>query len=172
VNNAGFGLLGKVCELDLARQLDCIQLNVAALTHLTRLFLPGMIHRSQGGILNVASTAAFQAGPNMAVYFATKAYVLSLSEALAEEVEDAGIHVCCLCPGPTATRFFKAAGAVDTRLFRDGMMDAKRVAQAGYRGLRQNKSIVIPGAFNKIGCWSASVFPRYLTRKAAKLLTS
>lgn len=172
VNSAGFGTVGPLAELDLDRQLDCVQVNVTALTHLVRLFLPGMIERARGGLLNVASTAAFQAGPNMAVYFATKAYVLSLTEAIAEETRGTGVRVSCLCPGPTATGFAKNARMAHTRLFRMGTMGATSVARAGYRGFRRNKTIVIPGVFNKILSRSASVVPRSLARQIAKLLTS
>ena len=117
VNNAGFGLRGPAAELDLQRQLDMLQVNVTALTHLTRLLLPAMIARRRGGVLNVASTAAFQPGPHMAVYYATKAYVLSFSEALAEELGGTGVTVSCLAPGPTATEFADAADMRDTLLF-------------------------------------------------------
>ncbi len=172
INNAGFGALGAFAELDLEKQLDCVRVNVLALTHLTGLFLPGMIQRGGGGILNVASTAAFQGGPKMSVYFATKAYVLSFTEAIAEEVRGKGVRVCCLCPGPTETEFAQVAGMEDSRLFRMGTMTAAQVARAGYRGLQRNKTIVIPGAINKLGCWSASIFPRSWARKVSKKLVS
>ena len=110
VNNAGFGAAGSVATLPLERQLDMIQVNVAALTHLTRLFLPGMIEHRAGGVFNIGSTAGFQPGPYMAVYYATKAYVLFFSEALAEELLGSGVRVTCLAPGPTATEFATAAG--------------------------------------------------------------
>src|SRR5689334_20586996 len=117
VNNAGFGLGGEFSETDLNRELEMIQVNIAALTHLTKLFLPPMIKRKSGRILNVASTAAFQPGPLMAVYYATKAYVLSFSEALAEELRDSGVSVTALCPGPTRTDFASTARVGNSRLF-------------------------------------------------------
>ncbi len=111
VNNAGFGARGPVAGIGVARQLEMVEVNVAALTRLTALLLPGMLERRRGGILNVASTAAFQPGPNSAVYYATKAYVLSFTEALAEEVRGSGVRVSCLAPGPTDTGFAAQAGA-------------------------------------------------------------
>ena len=131
VNNAGFGAAGSVAGLPLEKQLDMISVNVAALTHLTRLFLPGMIRHRSGGILNVASTAAFQPGPYMAVYYATKAYVLSFTEALAEEVVGTGVGVTCLAPGPTATGFAATAAVENKLLFRLGTTDVSTVAEAG-----------------------------------------
>ena len=127
VNDAGLGIYGRFWETDLARQLAVIQVNLAALTDLTGRFLPGMVSRGKGKILNVASTAAFQPGPYMAVYYATKAYVLSFSEALAEELSGTGVTVTALCPGPIVTEFQKAAGIEDTWLFRGPLvMDAAK----------------------------------------------
>lgn len=137
VNNAGFGARGPVAGIGAGRQLDMIEVNVAALTRLTALLLPAMLERRRGGILNVASTAAFQPGPNSAVYDAAKAYVLSFTEALAEEVRGSGVRVSCLAPGPTDTGFAAQAGATGSRLFRRGVMDAGRVARAGHDGLRR-----------------------------------
>ena len=150
VNNAGFGAAGPVADLPLERQLDMIRVNVAALTHLTRLFLPGMIQRRSGGIFNVGSTAGFQPGPYMAVYYATKAYVLSFTEALAEESSAAGVRVTCLAPGPTAT-ICRRSRRGDKLLFRLGTADASSVARAGYRGFRRGRLLVIPGLRNKLG---------------------
>ena len=150
--------------------MDMIQVNVTALTHLTRLFLPGMIERGRGGILNVGSTAGFQPGPNMAVYFATKAFVLSFTEALAEELVGTKVKVTCLAPGPTATGFAAIAHEEDTLLFRMGLMDAKYVALLGYRGFRRGKVLVIPGAINKLGAFSVRLSPRRLVRKIVKRL--
>lgn len=146
VNNAGFGLKGAVAELSPEAQEEMVQLNVLALTALTRLFLPGMLERRQGGILNVASTAAFQPGPLMAVYYASKAYVLSFTEALANEVHGSGVTVTALCPGPTVTGFADRAGTTGSRLFRGPTMDAASVAAAGYAALKRGKAMVIPGA--------------------------
>src|SRR5271170_2823541 len=129
VNNAGFGQYGLFAENDLEECLRQIQLNVTTLTHLTRLYLPAMIERESGGVLNVASTAAFQPGPLMAVYFATKAYVLHFSEALANELHGTDVTVTCLCPGPTATEFAKRAQITDLRLLKFGSMDAHTVAE-------------------------------------------
>ena len=126
-----------------------IQVNVVAPTHLAKLLLPGMLQRRRGRILNVASTAAFQPGPLMAVYYATKAYVLSFSEALANETAGTGVTVTALCPGPTITEFQKAAGLEATRLFRSPLvMKAPEVARAGYEGMMRGKRVVVPGAAN------------------------
>ncbi len=170
VNNAGFGAVGSVADLPLEKQLDMIQVNVTALTHLTRLFLPAMIQRRGGGILNVGSIAGFQPGPYMAVYYATKAYVLSFTEALAEELLATGVKVTCLAPGPTATGFAAAADMEKKLLFRLGTADAKTVAQAGYRGFRRGKLLVIPGVMNKLGAFAGRFLPRAWPRKIAKRL--
>jgi short-subunit dehydrogenase len=170
VNNAGFGAIGPVATLPAQRQLDMVRVNVAALTHLSRLFLPGMLGRRQGGILNVSSTAAFQPGANMAVYYATKAYVLSFSEALAEEVRGAGVTITCLCPGPTHTGFRAEAGMEGVRLFRLGAMDAVSVARVGHRGFRNGRTVVIAGATNKVVPFLERFVPRLLVRKVAKRL--
>ena len=170
VNNAGFGAVGSVADLPLEKQLNMIEVNVAALMHLTRLFLPGMIERRGGGILNVASTAAFQPGPYMAVYYASKAFVLSFSEALAEELLGTGVRVTCLAPGPTATGFAATANAEHRLLFRLGTADAKSVAQAGYRGFRRGRGLVIPGLRNKLGTVAVGLVPRLVVRKVVKRL--
>ncbi len=170
VNNAGFGAAGSVANLPLEKQMDMIRVNVAALTHLTRLFLPGMIQRRLGGVLNVGSTAAFQPGPYMAVYYATKAYVLSFTEALAEEVIGSGVRVACLAPGPTATEFAAVADVESKLLFRLGTADARTVALAGYRGFRRGRLLIIPGATNKLGAFSVRFAPRALVRKMVKRL--
>ncbi|MEJ5304647.1 MAG: SDR family oxidoreductase [Ignavibacteria bacterium] len=154
VNNAGFGLLGPFAELDLKDQLDMIQVNITSLVHLTGLILPSMIKRGSGKILNVASTAAFQPGPNMAVYYATKAFVLSFSKALYKELKDKGITVTALCPGPTKTEFQKRARMENINLERSKLipyMSAERVARVGYKGLMKGKKVVIPGFMNKVG---------------------
>lgn len=164
VNNAGFGAVGRFVELPLERQMEMIQVNIAALTHLTRLFLPPMIERGRGGILNVASTAAFQPGPYQAVYFGTKAYDLFLTEALAEELAGTGVVVSCLAPGATATGFMAAAGAEHALLSRR-LMDARTVARAGYRGFRAGKLLVIPGLLNKLGALAVRILPRRMVRR-------
>jgi short-subunit dehydrogenase len=171
VNNAGCGLLGRFWEGDPARELAMIQVNVAALTHLTRLALPSMVARREGKVLNVASTAAFQPGPLMAVYYATKAYVLSFSEALSKELSGRGVTVTALCPGPTETGFQKAAGMERSRLFRRGLvMDAAAVARAGYRGLLRGKRVVVPGFKNRCMAQAASWAPRPLVLWVSKRL--
>ncbi len=170
VNNAGFGLSGRYAELDLQRQLDMIQTNVTALAALTGLFLPGMIERNSGGVLNVASTAAFQAGPYMAMYYATKAFVLSLSEALHEEVAGTNLHVTCLCPGPTETGFFGAADMEGARLLKFGVHSAEVVAQVGYAAFLKNKAIAIPGIKNNLMAIGTKLGPRAISRKIAMVL--
>ena len=165
VNNAGFGARGSVADLPLERQMELVQVNVTALTHLTRLLLPGMLERKRGGILNLSSTAGFQPGPNMAVYYASKAYVLSLTEGLAEELSGTGVTATCLCPGPTATEFAAEAGVEGSRLFRLGAMDQATVARAGYRGLRRGDVIVVPGVLNKAMVASVRFTPRAVVRK-------
>lgn len=149
VNNAGFSVYGLFRETDLNAELQMMQVNIVALTHLSKLFLPAMIEKSSGRILNVASTAAFAPGPLMAVYFATKAFVLSFSQALSNEVEGSGVHICCLCPGPTTSDFQERAKMQDSRLMESAMMDAATVARTGYRGLMRGKTVVITGVHNK-----------------------
>lgn len=170
VNNAGFGAYRCVADLPTEVQTNMVQVNVAALTHLTRLFLPGMVERKRGGILNVGSTAGFQPGPNMAVYYATKAFVLSFTEALAEELLGTGVTATCLAPGPTATGFAKVANVEKSLAFRLGTMDAGLVARSGYRGFRRGKVIVIPGVGNKLGAFAVRFAPRVVVRKVAKCL--
>lgn len=167
VNNAGFGLIGRFDELDAGRERQMVDLNVGALTDLCRFVVPGMIERKGGGIINVASTAAFQPGPKMAVYFATKAFVLSLSEALHEELKPHGIKVSCLCPGPTRTEFGDVAGFGGNGLFNKVAMDASGVVAAGLAGLDHNKAVVVPGIVNKIGAVSGRFAPRSVVRKIA-----
>jgi short-subunit dehydrogenase len=168
VNNAGFGSYGLFAETDLKSELELLQVNVVALTHLSKLFLPGMIARRRGYLLNVASTAAFQPGPLMAVYYASKAYVLHLSEALANECEGTGVVVSALCPGPTETGFVAAAGMGDSKLFDRAVMDARTVAEAGYRGLLAGKAVVIPGLRNNLLARSIGFFPRNLVTKVVR----
>src|SRR5918995_1521947 len=143
VNNAGFGSYGPFAETDLQQELGLLQVNVVALTHLTKLFLPAMIEREGGYVMNVASTAAFQPGPLMAVYYASKAYVLHFSEALSNETEGTNVVVSALCPGPTETGFVAAAGMEQSKLFERGAMTASAVAVEGYRGLFAGRPVVI-----------------------------
>jgi hypothetical protein len=163
LNNAGYGVFGEFAKVPLEDSLGQIQLNVTALTHLTKLFLGQMIERHSGKIMNVASTAGFQPGPLMAVYYATKAYVISLSEALANELAGTGVTVTCLCPGATDTGFQGRAGVADTMLFKKMRpMDAKAVALDGYRGLMAGKTLVISGFRNWLLAESVRFSPRKL----------
>lgn len=167
VNNAGFGLIGRFAELDARRERQMIDLNVGTLTDLCRSVAPRMIDRKSGGILNVASTAAFQPGPKMAVYFATKAFVLSLSEALHEELKPHGVRVTCLCPGPTRTEFGDVAGFGGNGLFDRVAMESPEVVRAGLEGLDKNKAVIVPGLVNKVTASSGRFAPRSVVRKIA-----
>lgn len=170
VNNAGFGLRGRFATLPLDRQLEMIQVNVAAPTALAGLYLPGMLARGRGGVLNVASLAAFQAGPDMAVYYATKAFLLSFSEALFEESRRKGVTVTALCPGPVPTEFGDVADLGGTRLFKTGVVSAVDVAKAGFDGFQAGKAIVIPGTLPKIGAFVTRFGSRGLNRRIAGAL--
>ncbi|WP_438444723.1 SDR family NAD(P)-dependent oxidoreductase [Gorillibacterium sp. sgz5001074] len=162
VNNAGFAVFGPFAEADAKDTMDMIQVNVNALTHLTRLYTPGMVARRGGRILNVASTAAFQPGPLMAVYFATKAFVLSFSEAIAHELKPSGVTVTALCPGPTKTGFEKRAKMEGSKLFQGRVMAAADAARAGYEALMKGEPLVIPGAGNRLLASSVRFMPRRL----------
>ena len=166
INNAGFGLVGRFAQLDAKRQRQMIDLNIGTLTDLCRAVAPAMIARKSGQIVNVASTAGFQPGPGMAVYFATKAYVLSFTEALHEELKPHGIRVSCLCPGPTRTEFGTVAGFGGNSLFDQAAMDAGVVVEAGLKGLAGNRAVVVPGWMNKVGAASSRFVPRPWVRKA------
>lgn len=171
VNNAGVGARGAFTDLSAQRQVDMIQVNVAALTHLTRRVLPGMRERGRGGVLNVASTAGFQSGPYMSVYYATKAYVLSFSDGLAEEMAGTGVTVTCLAPGPTRTAFADRADMDDARLMDLGAtMTPAAVAAAGYDAFRAGRALEIPGWPNKVGAFLTRVTPRVLARKVTAWL--
>jgi uncharacterized protein len=170
VNNAGFGLTGRFVELDGKRQRQMIDLNCGALVELAHAVLPGMIERKQGYILNVASTAAFQPGPGMAVYFATKAFVLSFSEALYEEVKDQGGTVSALCPGPTATEFGGVAGFAPSNPSSKLAAASAPVVKAGLEGLEAGRAIVIPGLGNKATAQAHRFFPRSIVRRAVGIL--
>ncbi len=150
--------------------MGMVAVNVAALTCLTRLLLPAMIERHRGGILNVASTAAFQPGPNLAVYYASKAYVLSFTEALHEELTGSGVTATCLCPGPTDTELVSDAGMQGTLLFRYGVMSASEVARRGYRGFRRHRAVVVPGLRNRLGTLLVRLMPRFVTRQVVRRL--
>ena len=171
VNNAGFPVYGGFVETDLQSELDMLQVNVMALTALTKLFLRGMVARRNGRILNLASTAAFVPGPLMAVYYASKAYVLSFSEAIANELHDTGVTVTALCPGSTRTGFQERGKLENARLVRGRLPDAASVALAGYRGLMAGKSVVIPGLGNKLLPFGVRLSPRQaVTRISRRLL--
>lgn len=164
VNNAGFGARGAFLDIPLDRQLEMIRLNVMALIELTGRLAPAMRSRGRGGVLNVGSLAGFQPGPHMAIYYATKAMVLSFSEALHTELKGTGVHVSCLCPGPTETEFTEVAGMRGSRLFKAGTMTAEAVARAGLRGLRRNQAVVIPGVRQKIVPQLERLMPRAMVR--------
>ncbi|MEO8548224.1 MAG: SDR family oxidoreductase [Sphingomicrobium sp.] len=167
INNAGFGLAGRFDELPLARQLEMTDVNIRALTNLSYLVINDMVLKGGGAILNVASTGAFQPGPRIAVYFATKAYVLSFTEALHEELKPYGVRVTALCPGPTKTEFGAVAGFGDNGAFDRFAADATNVVRAGLDGLDRNRAVVVPGLLNKVGAASIRFVPRAWVRKIA-----
>jgi short-subunit dehydrogenase len=165
VNNAGFGLIGRAAALDAGEQLAMVDLNVRALTALSLAFVDSLA-RHEGGLLNVGSMAGFLPGPGMAVYYASKAYVLSLSEALHSELRARGVRVTVLCPGPVPTEFAERAGA-DRNLAPDVLTQSpEAVAEAGYRGLMAGRRVVVPGAVNKLAVWGIRLTPRWLLLRA------
>jgi short-subunit dehydrogenase len=168
VNNAGFGAHGRFSELPLQRQLEMIRVNVAALTELTGRFLPGMVERRHGGVLNIASVAGFVPGPGMAVYYASKAFVLSFTEALAGELVGTGVKVMALCPGPTKTNFFKIAHVNDAQLVRVADMTAKAVAVQGHRAFRGGCVVMVSGWRNRLLVLLVRMLPRALIREVVK----
>ena len=172
INNAGFGVRGLFAETDWTQEAELIQVNVTALAHLSKLFLPGMLHRRSGRILNIASTAAFVPGPYMAAYYASKAFVRSFSESLAGEVEGTGVTVTVLCPGPTRTAFAERAGIADTRLFRGASMAAADVARIGFDAMMAGKREVIAGARNRWMMFGAGFAPRSLLASVTRRLNS
>jgi len=173
VNNAGYGHAGAFNSSDLATQVGMIDLNVRALVELTHLLWDGMLARKRGGVLNVASTAAFQPGPLMAVYYASKAFVLSFSEALWEEARGTGLKVSCLCPGPTVSRFRERAGTGQTRLATTSTaMPSMPVAEQGYRGWQANRRVVVTGARNRMGAALAQTLPRSLVLRMVRYIQS
>lgn len=164
VNNAGYGMSGGFTELSAESQIGMIDLNVRALVELTHVLLPRMLKNRRGGILNVASTAAFQPGPFMTVYYATKAFVLSFSEALWEETRGTGVKICALCPGPTESKFHDRAGTTKVRASKiAGMMTSKAVAEIGYRAFQSGRRVVISGGMNAVMARLVPFFPRRMT---------
>ena len=171
VNNAGFGVYGDFAETDWMAEAAMVQVNIVALTQLTKLFLPEMIARGRGKILNVASTAAFQPGPMMAVYFATKAYVLSFSEAIAHELRGTGVRVIALCPGATETGFQRAAGATGSRVFDSRKLPTGAdVAVYGYKVLQSQRRVAVHGAINKMLAFGTRLLPRRAVVAITKML--
>lgn len=170
VNNAGFGTTGAFAELDTARELGMLHVNVMAVVHLTRLLLPAMIARRSGRVLNIGSTAGFQPGPFMAVYYASKAFVNSFTEALCFELRGTGVTATLCCPGATETEFARVAGNGQSRLFQRGVMGAPEVAAAAYRAMMRGKPIAIPGLRNKLGLQSLRLAPRGVVRRIAAAL--
>lgn len=165
INNAGFGDFGDFAQADLDKNLEMIRLNIMALTHLTHAILPLMQKTGKGHIMNVASTAAFMPGPGMAVYYASKAYVLSFSEALSRELKDSGVTISALCPGPTNTGFAKTSGLGNSPM--NGFLPAAtpaRIAIAGYKAMKRGKTIEVPGFMNKLSISLPRFLPRFLIR--------
>jgi len=170
INNAGFGLRGPFAETDWAAEARLAQVNMLAPAHLTKLFLPGMLQRRSGRVLNIASTAAFVPGPFMAMYYASKAFVRSFSESLANEVQGTGVTVTVLCPGPTRTGFKAAAGMENTPLFHGPAMDAAEVARIGFDAMMAGKMEVIAGARNRLMMLGTCFAPRSLLAKFTRRL--
>ena len=167
VNNVGVGTYGPFHESDLEDELDQLRLNVELPVHLTGLYLPRMVERDEGVVLNLASMAAFQPGPRMAGYYASKAYVLSLSESLAHELRDTGVSVTALCPGPVSTEFQERAGADDSRVGSTFSHEVEAVARAGYRGAMAGDPVVVPGVPMKLLYLASRLSPRTLKRRTA-----
>lgn len=162
INNAGFGALGPFLSVDQGTHLRMIEVNITAPTALTRMLIPAMVQRKHGYVMNVSSTAAFQPGPWMSVYYASKAYLLHFTEALADELRGTGVTVTALCPGPTRTEFQEAAGMGDPKALRRPLMEADTVARIGYRGMKCGKRIVVPGLANRLAAQAYRFAPRRL----------
>jgi short-subunit dehydrogenase len=165
INNAGIGTYGPFAEIDWDKERELLQINIVALTHLTRLFLPAMLQRRDGKILNVASTAAFQPGPLMAVYYASKAFVLSFSQALSNECENSGVTVTALCPGPTQSDFQERAQMTQSKLVQGTLMSSKEVAAQGYKAMQKGKRRVVTGRSNRAWTIAAKFLPTTVTLK-------
>ncbi len=173
INNAGFGGAGRFDQQSLDRQRAMVQLNATTLMELTHHLLQEMLQRDRGRIMNVASTAAFQPGPNMALYYATKSFVLSLSDAIHQELVDTNVTISTLCPGPTSTNFHERAGT-SGRIINNSFlsMSPERVAKAGIEGLEKGKSVIVPGFMNKAGAIAIQFVPRSILRKIVDYLHS
>ena len=169
INNAGFGSFGRLIATDYETEKDLVKLNVLSLLQMNKLFVPLMAARHYGYVMNVASLAAFMPGPVMANYYASKAYVLSLSEAMHEELKKDGVKVTALCPGPVRTNFQERAQLQKTDTAKSFIMEAKKVADIGYLGLLRGKAIVVPGTFEKIVPVITKLLPRSLVRKVSFL---
>ncbi len=172
VNNAGVGITGPFATNEIERELGMLQLNIVALVHLTRLLLPDMLARGAGRVLNVGSTAGFQPGPNMASYYATKAYVNTFSVALSHELKKTSVSATVLCPGATHTGFADLAGNANTQLFsgpfsRFTVMKSADVARIGYRAMQKGRPLVVAGLFNKMLAFSVRLTPRWLVTAIA-----
>jgi len=173
VNNAGFGSNGPFIEQDPSREAAMVQVNVTALMLLCRYFVPGMVARGRGRVLNIGSTAGFQPGPFMATYYATKAFVLSFSEALAHEVADSGVTVTCACPGATASEFATRSGNEDSRLFKQRKpASAEDVAEHAYEAMKRGDRVAVHGALNAVGAFSVRLSPRRLVTSIAASLNA
>ena len=170
INNAGFGCRGAFAQSDRQRQIEIIDVNVRALVELTHLFLPGMLERKQGRILNIASMAGFVPGPFMAVYYASKAFVLSFTEALARELHGTGVTATASCPGPTATEFAEVACTSGSKAFRRNVADGASVARHGYRAMLAGTVVAIPGLENKLSAQAIRIAPRAVLRAFAARL--
>ncbi|WP_426347981.1 SDR family NAD(P)-dependent oxidoreductase [Alloiococcus sp. CFN-8] len=168
INNAGVGSFGPFSKISLEKDMNLIDVNIRALTELTKLFLPELLKREKGRILNVASTAGFMPGPYMATYYASKAYVISFTEALASELKGTAVTVSVLCPGPTKTGFQAKAEMKKSDFVTLGVMEAKAVALCGFNGMLKGKTIIIPGALNKLLVYGSKLFPRKLLTALAK----
>ncbi|WP_283653244.1 SDR family NAD(P)-dependent oxidoreductase [Paenibacillus sp. RC334] len=169
VNNAGFGLFGTFLETKLEEETNMIDVNIKALTIMTKLFVPDMVKRGEGGVMNVASLVAFFPGPMMSVYYATKAYVLSFTEALENELNGTGVTVTALCPGLTSTGFVDRSGMGASKLFQNGaIMEAGQVAEEGYRGFLRGKTFIMPGARNRLMKFIPRLLPRKLVTRMVR----
>ncbi|MCB1059927.1 MAG: SDR family oxidoreductase [Calditrichaeota bacterium] len=169
INNAGFGIYEEFLKTELSRELEMIQLHVATTTALTKLFAEDMARSGGGRIMNVASTAAFQPGPWMSVYYATKAYMLSYSEAANEALRETGVTVTCLCPGPTPTNFQVRAKNRKKGLLRHVKTSAEYVARAGYAAMHSGKPLIVPGVLNKFGVFAVRILPRRFVTRLSRL---